>query len=117
LGARAGWKASPRPLFWIQLNSLMNGAGRVGSKWGHNAGIIGSCNWRASGPRMCVAFDSIACTAMLYSAIESTLDNYNVDRYFGNQAAAAPVLAGACTGLLYKSTGEGPRGVGGFASK
>jgi hypothetical protein len=40
-GARVGYKTSPSPRFWIRVNSVMNGAGKLGSKFGNNAGVIG----------------------------------------------------------------------------
>lgn len=43
LGGRMGYKAAPSPRFWIRLNSVMNGAGKYGSKWGNNMGVIGAC--------------------------------------------------------------------------
>lgn len=42
-GARVGYKTSPSPRFWIRVNSVMNGAGKLGSKFGNNAGVIGEC--------------------------------------------------------------------------
>lgn len=42
LGGRMGWKAAPSPRFWIRVNSVMNGAGKYGSKWGNNTGVIGA---------------------------------------------------------------------------
>lgn len=50
LGARTGWKAAPSPRFWIRLNSVMNGAGKYGSKWGNNMGVIGASRGRARVP-------------------------------------------------------------------
>lgn len=44
LGGRMGYKAAPSPRFWIRLNSVMNGAGKYGSKWGNNLGVIGACH-------------------------------------------------------------------------
>ena len=37
-GAQNGLRSSPSKKFWIKLNSLMNGAGRYGSKCGNNMG-------------------------------------------------------------------------------
>lgn len=42
LGGRTGWKSAPSPRFWIRVNSVMNGAGKYGSKWGNNMGVIGA---------------------------------------------------------------------------
>ncbi len=81
-GGRTGYKAAPSPKFWIRLNSLMNGAGKMGSKWGNNAGVI----------------------ALMYSLSESALDHFEVEQHLGGHAATNPVLAGAVSGLLYKST-------------
>ena len=82
LGSRMGWKTAPSPRFWIRLNSVMNGAGKMGSKFGNNAGVI----------------------ALMYSLSESALDHFEVERYMGGHAATNPVMAGAISGLLYKST-------------
>jgi len=41
LGGRRGWQSSPSPRFWIRLNTVLNGAGKVGSKWGNNAAVLG----------------------------------------------------------------------------
>ena len=39
-GGRVGWKTAPSPRFWLRLNSVMNGAGKLGSKWGNNTGVF-----------------------------------------------------------------------------
>ena len=42
----------------------------------------------------------------MYSLCESSLDHYQAEKYLGGHPSVNPALAGACTGLLYKSTGE-----------
>jgi import inner membrane translocase subunit TIM23 len=82
LGGRTGWKTAPSPRFWLRLNSVMNGAGKLGSKWGNNAGVF----------------------ALMYSLSESLLDHFETDKVLGGHQAVNPVLSGAISGLLYKST-------------
>ena len=40
----------------------------------------------------------------MYSLSESALDHLQVEQYMGGHSATNPVLAGAFTGLVYKST-------------
>jgi hypothetical protein len=54
-----GWKAAPSPRFWIRVNSVMNGAGKYGSKWGNNMGVIGKC---------AVPCGAVRCCAVLYES-------------------------------------------------
>lgn len=82
LGGRLGWKTAPSPRFWLRLNSVMNGAGKLGSKWGNNAGVF----------------------ALMYSLSESALDHFEADQHLGGHQATNPMLAGAISGLLYKCT-------------
>ena len=129
LGGRSGWKAAPSPRFWIRVNSVMNGAGKIGSKWGNNAGVIGkSCTFVflclsfpmamnidpgvvaivADPVRLmyvCFLWMTRRNAALMYSLSESALDHLEAEQYLGGHQATNPVLAGALSGLLYKSTG------------
>ena len=99
-GAQQGLRNAPSPKFWIRLNSLMNGAGKYGSKWGNNLGMI----------------------SLLYAFNESMAEQFDVAGQLNLPPAANNAIGGCVTGLFYKCTAA-PRtaalagflgGVGGY---
>uniref|UniRef100_A0A7S1XNQ0 Mitochondrial import inner membrane translocase subunit TIM23 n=1 Tax=Phaeomonas parva TaxID=124430 RepID=A0A7S1XNQ0_9STRA len=86
VGLMEGVRSSPSSRFRILFNSIMNNAGKRGSRAGNAFG----------------------CVALFYSGFLALYDGYNVDMQLGVGDWVNPVLSGASTGLLYKST-AGPR--------
>ena len=88
-GAVEGLRNTPSTKFKIRLNSFLNAAGKRGSRAGNAFAVI----------------------AMMFSASEALFENFEIEKYTGRGTSdvAYPVLAGALTGFLYKSTSRRPR--------
>ena len=81
-GLLHGLRHSPSRRFKVRMNSVLNGAGKYGSRAGNGLGII----------------------AMLYTSFECLADRFEVESYVGGSDMVNPVLAAAATGIFYKST-------------
>jgi import inner membrane translocase subunit TIM23 len=88
-GAVEGLRNSPSNKMKIRLNSFLNAAGKRGSRAGNACAVI----------------------AMLFSLAESTIEYSELEKYTGRDTSEVvyPVLAGATTGFLFKSTSGNPR--------
>ena len=89
-GAIEGWGKSPRPKFKVKVNSMLNHAGRRGSKAGNALGSV----------------------AMLYTFSEGITEMVELEHMIpssmpGNEYVV-PMISAVATGLVYKST-KGPR--------
>ena len=73
----------------IRLNSFLNAAGKRGSRAGNAFAVI----------------------AMLFSLAEGAIEFSELEKYTGRETSDVvyPVLAGATTGFLFKSTSGNPR--------
>ncbi|CAN0078688.1 unnamed protein product [Ectocarpus sp. 6 AP-2014] len=90
-GVREGFAKAPNRRSRVLLNSIMNHAGKKGSFYGNTFAVL----------------------ATYYTCAETLLDHFEVDQMGPVQQAGLgeiinPLLAGASTGLLYKSS-AGPR--------
>jgi mitochondrial import inner membrane translocase subunit TIM23 len=87
-GGVEGYQNAPVKKAKIRMNSFLNAAGKRGSRAGN----------------------SLATVAMMFSIMEYAVEHVEVDHYINRDIAeiAIPTLAGAATGMLYKST-RGPR--------
>ncbi|CAM9246956.1 unnamed protein product, partial [Hapterophycus canaliculatus] len=90
-GVREGFAKAPNRRSRVLLNSVMNHAGKKGSYYGNTFAVL----------------------ATYYTVAETMLDYFEVDQIGPVQQAGMgeiinPLLAGASTGLLYKSY-AGPR--------
>lgn len=81
IGLYEGYKGASSPNYKIRFNSVMNGFSKRGSAYGNTLGII----------------------AFLYTASGLALDMVPFEPIRENQFAT-PILSGAMTGLIYKST-------------
>ncbi|CAN0033203.1 unnamed protein product [Scytosiphon promiscuus] len=90
-GVREGFAKAPNRRSRVLLNSVMNHAGKKGSYYGNTFAVL----------------------ATYYTVAETLLDHFEVDQMgpvqqLGMGEVINPLLAGASTGLLYKSY-AGPR--------
>ncbi|CAM9731768.1 unnamed protein product [Ascophyllum nodosum] len=90
-GMQEGLAKAPNRRMRVLTNSIMNHAGKRGSLYGNTLAVL----------------------ATYYTCFEALLDHYEVDQLAAVQQAGMgdiinPLLAGASTGLLYKSA-AGPR--------
>lgn len=88
-GAVEGLRNSPSTKMKIRLNSFLNAAGKRGSRAGNAFAVI----------------------AMLFSLAEGAIEFSELEKYTGRETSDVvyPVLAGATTGFLFKSTSGNPR--------
>ena len=88
-GAVEGLRNAPSRKMKIRLNSFLNAAGKRGSRAGNAFAVI----------------------AMIFSLAESTIEFSELEKYTGRDTSDVvyPVLSGAATGLLFKSTSGNPR--------
>lgn len=77
-GLQKGIASTPSSKFKVQVNSVLNNAGRYGSRAGNTLGVF----------------------AVLYSLYEGLGDNLEIDRYTGFESSAPP-LAAMMTGISY----------------
>lgn len=77
-GLQKGISSTQSSKFKVQVNSVLNNAGRYGSRAGNTMGVF----------------------AVLYSLYEGLGDNLEVDRYTGIESSAPP-LAAMMTGISY----------------
>jgi import inner membrane translocase subunit TIM23 len=85
-GAGVGLRTAASPLFRVRVNALMNGCSKYGSRVGNSFGVL----------------------ALMYTSFEWGADQLELDRYAGGYDFVNPITAGACTGLMFKST-AGPK--------
>lgn len=77
-GLQRGISSTPSSKFKVQVNSVLNNAGRYGSRMGNTLGVF----------------------AVMYSLFEGLGDNLELDRYTGIESTAPP-LAAMMTGITY----------------
>lgn len=77
-GLQKGLASTNSSKFKVQVNSVLNNAGRHGSRAGNSLGVV----------------------AVLYSLYEGLADNLEVDRFTGFESSAPP-LAAMMTGISY----------------
>jgi len=77
-GLQRGIASTPSSKFKVQVNSVLNNAGRYGSRVGNTLGVF----------------------AVMYSLFEGLGDNLELDRYTGIESTAPP-LAAMLTGITY----------------
>jgi len=77
-GLRKGIATTPSSKFKVQVNSVLNNAGRYGSRAGNTLGVV----------------------AVLYSLYEGLGDNLELDQYTGIESSSPP-LAAMLTGVSY----------------
>jgi len=77
-GLQKGIASTPSSKFKVQVNSVLNNAGRYGSRYGNTLGVF----------------------AVLYSLYEGIADNLELDRFTGIESSAPP-LAAMMTGISY----------------
>ena len=86
MGVVEGLRSAPSSRMRIVMNSVMNGAGKRGSRAGN----------------------ALGCLALMYSGLETLVDKADTDLKLDLPEQANSVLAGMATGLVYKSA-AGPR--------
>lgn len=77
-GLQKGLKTTPSSKLKVQVNAVLNNAGRYGSRAGNSMGVV----------------------AVMYSLYEGLADNLEIDRYTGFDSSAPP-LAAMMTGISY----------------
>mmetsp|Transcript_12504 Transcript_12504/g.28864 ORF Transcript_12504/g.28864 Transcript_12504/m.28864 type:complete len:196 (+) Transcript_12504:346-933(+) len=77
-GLQRGITSTPSTKFKVKVNSVLNNAGRYGSRAGNRLGVF----------------------AVMYSMYEGLGDNLEIDRYTGFESSAPP-LAAMLTGISY----------------
>jgi inner membrane translocase subunit Tim23 len=81
-----GWRSSPSRRMKIRVNSVLNGMGKRGGRWGNAIGTV----------------------ALLYSGFEAFADFAELEHYTGGFDVVNPIAAAVATGMLYKCT-KGPK--------
>ena len=80
----------------LRINSILNSVTRRGTFIGNSAGVLGTPIQRL----VLSAPDSYPRLALVYNGINSSIDHWR-----GRHDAAGSMVAGALTGVIYKSTG------------